>query len=157
MEAEVLFILVLALIVLGPRRLPEIGRQIGKALAELRRAKWEFTRQIEDEIRRIEEEEAQTKAAKTLPAADGPILKAEPEVHALSAEAGTASGAAATADSANQELPTATRAENTILKPTAAPKGTIQMELIEQPPSEHSDSQVGEADSAVASAAANQP
>jgi sec-independent protein translocase protein TatB len=59
MEAEVLFILLLALIVLGPRRLPEIGRQIGKALAELRRAKYEFTRQIEDEIRKIEEEEEQ--------------------------------------------------------------------------------------------------
>ena len=56
-----LFLLVLALIVLGPRRLPEIGRQLGKALAELRRAKNEFTAQIEDEVRRLEVSEQQKK------------------------------------------------------------------------------------------------
>jgi len=56
-----LFLLVLALIVLGPRRLPEIGRQLGKALAELRRAKQEFTAQIEEEVRRLEVTEQQKK------------------------------------------------------------------------------------------------
>lgn len=35
--AEILVILVVALIVLGPKRLPEAGRQVGKALAEVRR------------------------------------------------------------------------------------------------------------------------
>jgi Tat protein translocase TatB subunit len=63
MESEMLFILVLALIVLGPRKLPEIGRQIGRALAEFRRAKNEFARQIEDEIRRVEVEEKQKMVA----------------------------------------------------------------------------------------------
>ena len=72
MEAEILFIMVLALIVLGPRRLPEIGRQIGKALAELRRAKYEFTRQIEDEIRKIEEEEAVANTRQALEAVKNP-------------------------------------------------------------------------------------
>lgn len=72
MEAEILFIMLLALIVLGPRRLPEIGRQIGKALAELRRAKYEFTRQIEDEIRKIEEEEAFANTRKALAAVKDP-------------------------------------------------------------------------------------
>ena len=52
-----IFILLLALIVLGPRRLPEIGRQIGRALAEFRRAKNEFVGQIEEEVRRLELEE----------------------------------------------------------------------------------------------------
>jgi len=36
--AEILVILVVALIVLGPSRLPEAGRQVGKALTEIR--KW---------------------------------------------------------------------------------------------------------------------
>ena len=57
MESEMIFILLLALIVLGPRRLPEIGRQIGRALAEFRRAKNEFVGQIEEEVRRLELEE----------------------------------------------------------------------------------------------------
>lgn len=34
--AEILVILVVALVVLGPNRLPEAGRQVGKALAEVR-------------------------------------------------------------------------------------------------------------------------
>src|SRR5881275_690372 len=64
MESEMIFILLLALIVLGPRRLPEIGRQIGRALAEFRRAKNEFAAQIEEEVRRLElEEKVQPPAA----------------------------------------------------------------------------------------------
>ena len=35
--AEILVILVVALIVLGPKRLPEAGRQVGKAISEIRR------------------------------------------------------------------------------------------------------------------------
>ncbi len=35
--AEIIAILVVALIVLGPKRLPEAGRQVGRALAEVRR------------------------------------------------------------------------------------------------------------------------
>ena len=35
--AEILVILVVALIVLGPKRLPEAGRQVGRALSEIRR------------------------------------------------------------------------------------------------------------------------
>lgn len=52
--SEMLFIVVLALLIFGPRRLPEIGRQLGKALAEFKRAKNEFTAQIEDEVRRLD-------------------------------------------------------------------------------------------------------
>jgi Tat protein translocase TatB subunit len=35
--AEILVVLVVALIVFGPKRLPEVGRQVGKAVRELRR------------------------------------------------------------------------------------------------------------------------
>ena len=45
--AEILVILVVALIVLGPNRLPEAGRQVGKALAEVRR----WSQGFQDEIR----------------------------------------------------------------------------------------------------------
>ena len=55
---EMLFIFFLALIVFGPKKMPEIGRQIGKALAEFRRASNEFKSQLENEMRQIEIEEA---------------------------------------------------------------------------------------------------
>ena len=53
---EMMFIFVLALILFGPKKLPEIGRQIGKGLAEFKRASREFQSQIEDEVRKLEVE-----------------------------------------------------------------------------------------------------
>jgi sec-independent protein translocase protein TatA len=43
---ELMVILVLALIVFGPKRLPEIGRSIGKGLRELRKAQMDIKREI---------------------------------------------------------------------------------------------------------------
>ena len=56
--SEMLFIFFLALIIFGPKRLPEIGRQIGKTLAEFKRASNEFKSQLESEMRQIELEQA---------------------------------------------------------------------------------------------------
>lgn len=53
---EMIFIFVLALIIFGPKKMPEIGRQIGRALAEFKRASNEFRSQIETEIRQMEVE-----------------------------------------------------------------------------------------------------
>jgi len=47
---EVLFILVLALLIFGPKRLPEVGRTIGKGVAQFRRATTDLKRTIESEI-----------------------------------------------------------------------------------------------------------
>lgn len=47
---ELLFLLLLALVLLGPRRLPEIGRVLGKAAGEFRKAASEFRRGVEKEI-----------------------------------------------------------------------------------------------------------
>jgi Tat protein translocase TatB subunit len=47
---ELLLILALALIVLGPKKLPELARALGKGMAELRRA----TDEIKDEFRQME-------------------------------------------------------------------------------------------------------
>src|SRR5262244_1054509 len=54
--SEMLFLFFLALIIFGPKKLPEIGRQIGKALNEFKRASNEFKAQIETEIANIERE-----------------------------------------------------------------------------------------------------
>jgi TatA/E family protein of Tat protein translocase len=47
---EIVLILVVALIVFGPRKLPEIGKTMGKMLAEFRKASTDFKRTIEDEV-----------------------------------------------------------------------------------------------------------
>jgi len=52
---EILFILVLALLVFGPRRLPEVGRTVGKALGEFRRATNDLKRSVNAELA-LEEE-----------------------------------------------------------------------------------------------------
>ncbi len=49
---ELLLILALALIVLGPKKLPELAKTLGKGLAEFRRA----TDEIKDEFRQMEHE-----------------------------------------------------------------------------------------------------
>jgi Tat protein translocase TatB subunit len=47
---ELFLILVVALIVFGPRKLPEIGKSIGRMMAEFRKASNDFRRTIEDEV-----------------------------------------------------------------------------------------------------------
>ncbi len=51
---EMLFLFLMALIIFGPKKLPEIGRQIGRALNEFKRASNEFKAQIESEIAQID-------------------------------------------------------------------------------------------------------
>ncbi len=53
---EMIFIFFLALIIFVPKKCPEIGRQIGKALNEFKRASNEFKAQIESEINQLEVE-----------------------------------------------------------------------------------------------------
>lgn len=55
--SETIFLFFLALLVFGPKKLPEIARTVGKYLAEFRRASNEFKSQIEQEIANIEREE----------------------------------------------------------------------------------------------------
>jgi len=51
---EMMFLFVLALLIFGPKKLPEIGRQIGRALSEFKRASNEFKAQIESEINQLD-------------------------------------------------------------------------------------------------------
>ena len=57
-SGELIFILLLALILFGPRRLPEIARTMGKFMAEFRKASADFQSQIQSEIHQLELDEA---------------------------------------------------------------------------------------------------
>lgn len=60
-DSIVLFFL--ALLLFGPKKLPELARQLGKLMAEFRRASNEFRMQMEDELRISEQAEQQKKIA----------------------------------------------------------------------------------------------
>lgn len=70
MTSEMLFIALLALLLFGPRRLPEMARQLGRFMADFRRASSEFQNQINEEIRKLDEEEKP--AQSILPTASQP-------------------------------------------------------------------------------------
>lgn len=59
--ADTAVLFVLALLLFGPKKLPGIARQIGKALNEFKRASNEFKSQIESEISQLEYQERQQK------------------------------------------------------------------------------------------------
>ncbi|HZD30866.1 MAG TPA: twin-arginine translocase TatA/TatE family subunit [Candidatus Angelobacter sp.] len=54
---EMIFIFLLALVLFGPKKMPELGRQLGKALAEFKKASNEFKSQLETEMLNIDLEE----------------------------------------------------------------------------------------------------
>ena len=47
---EIMIILVIALIVFGPRKLPELGKSLGKAMGQFKRASEDFKRTWEQEV-----------------------------------------------------------------------------------------------------------
>jgi len=55
---EIIIIFVLALIIFGPRKLPELGKSLGKGLAEFKKASSELKQTWEDEVRLEKEKEA---------------------------------------------------------------------------------------------------
>jgi Tat protein translocase TatB subunit len=57
-SGEIVFIMLLALILFGPKKLPELARTWGKFMAEFKKASNEFQGQIQDEISKMELEEA---------------------------------------------------------------------------------------------------
>src|ERR687891_29819 len=58
---ELVIILVIALIIFGPRKLPELGRSLGKSIGEFRKASNELKSTLEEEIRLEEQKEQRAK------------------------------------------------------------------------------------------------
>ena len=65
---ELIVILVIALIVIGPQKLPDIARSLGKGLAEFKRASDDFQRNLAEEVRSLDEKERAEKEAAAEPA-----------------------------------------------------------------------------------------
>ena len=59
---ELIVILTIALIIFGPRKLPELGRSLGKSLGEFKRASNELRNTLDEEIR-VEEQRSAERAA----------------------------------------------------------------------------------------------
>jgi TatA/E family protein of Tat protein translocase len=58
---ELIIILVIALIIFGPRKLPELGRSLGKSIGEFKKASNELRSTLDDEIRAEETREQRAK------------------------------------------------------------------------------------------------
>jgi TatA/E family protein of Tat protein translocase len=65
---ELIIILVIALIIFGPRKLPELGRSLGKSIGEFKKASNELRSTLEEEIRIEEQRDQQQKPAAPAPA-----------------------------------------------------------------------------------------
>lgn len=81
---EMVVIAVIALIIFGPRKLPELGKSLGKSIAEFKRASNELKNTLEEEIRTEELQEARKSAqipptAATPPASPAPVATTAPE------------------------------------------------------------------------------
>jgi len=76
---ELIIIFVIALIVFGPRKLPELGRSLGKSLAEFKRASNELRSTLEDEIR-LDEQRSTLEASKTAAPAQATVATSPPRV-----------------------------------------------------------------------------
>jgi len=65
---ELIIILTIALIIFGPRKLPELGRSLGKSLGEFKRASNELRNTLDEEIRIEEQRTAESAAEPARPA-----------------------------------------------------------------------------------------
>lgn len=70
---ELIFILVLALLIFGPKKLPELGRQLGRGLGEFKRTSNDLKRTIEEELDKVAVEEQKPEPEKA--SAQGPVVR----------------------------------------------------------------------------------
>ena len=64
---ELIIILVIALIIFGPRKLPELGKSLGRSLNEFKKASTDLQNTLEQEIKIEEQKEAAAKATAAAP------------------------------------------------------------------------------------------
>jgi Tat protein translocase TatB subunit len=131
---ELFLILVVALIVFGPRKLPEIGKSLGKMMAEFRKASNDFRRTIEEEVEADKLREATrletpiaTTPVESTPVTPTPVTEAAPAA-ADATEAAPAVGSASPPGPA--EPP---RVEPVTAPPTHDPLLTVSREALSSP------------------------
>ena len=110
--SEMIFIFIAALILVGPKKMPEIMRQVGKWMAEFKRASNEFKWQIEAEMRNLELETERAKQTVLPPAtpppgtiANGAVIEAQPALTAGSSVEGNPAEPSSTLPSPAEEIP----------------------------------------------------
>jgi TatA/E family protein of Tat protein translocase len=97
---ELIIILVIALIIFGPRKLPELGRSLGRSIGEFKRASNELRNTLEEEIRveeqreqraaiSAEQDSAVAAAATPAPAPSTPVTPAPPANETVDRTTGT--------------------------------------------------------------------
>jgi len=72
---ELIIILVIALIIFGPRKLPELGKSLGRSLNEFKKASTDLQNTLEQEIKIEEQKESVAKARAEEATADAAIIK----------------------------------------------------------------------------------
>jgi len=75
---ELIIIFVIALIIFGPRKLPELGKSLGKSLAEFKKASNELRNTLEEEIRIEEQKDTAKQTQPSNPSVTAPHPVEEP-------------------------------------------------------------------------------
>jgi sec-independent protein translocase protein TatA len=83
---ELIIILVIALLVIGPHKLPELAKSLGKGLAEFKKASDDFQRNIHEESRKAEEKPAVPPAEQVSAAPSGEHIQTASPAAAQPAE-----------------------------------------------------------------------
>lgn len=105
---EMLFIFLLVLIVFGPKKLPELARQLGKIMADFKRATNDFKYQLENEIEQLDiqakrEEQEKSRAQQIV---DGELKILPPPLPgSVPSTLSTAAGASVPAPIADEHAP----------------------------------------------------
>ena len=76
---EMIIILVIALIVIGPHKLPELAKSLGKGLAEFKKASEGFQRSVQEEASKIDEPKKEAASEAHTASADPAVPPAESE------------------------------------------------------------------------------
>ncbi|RXH55249.1 Sec-independent protein translocase subunit TatA/TatB [Granulicella sibirica] len=114
-DSAVIFII--ALLLFGPRKLPELARQLGKLMGEFRRASNDFRMQMEDELRMTEQAERQKEIAAIEAAAPRPAIAAPAQEEPVAESSYTSSPVAEEATT-SEPLPIASSGELKMMPPS---------------------------------------
>ena len=74
---ELVIILVIALIIFGPRKLPELGKSLGKSINEFKKASTELQNTLEQEIKLEEQKDERAKTATATPPPAAEVIDAD--------------------------------------------------------------------------------